>query len=880
MVGTDLHGHAFPGATTPFGFVQLSPDTHTGDWDGCSGYHFRDKTVMGFSHTHLSGTGCGGLGDILLMPVVGATAFDVDAYTSPFSHANETAKPGYYKVFLDKPGVTAELTASPRVGVHRYSYPQSGDCRVVLDLRHGIQNDVRDTYLQVVGKNEVAGYRVSDGWGGRRSVFFVLRTNRPIDSMAIQKDGDLLGNTNEAKGKVVANLNFSGLNGQSLEVKVAISATSIENARKNLDAEVGTKTFAQVKAEATNTWSKELGKVKVESKDPAILRTYYSNVYLSLIAPNLFCDSDGTYRGADHKVHANPGFPTYSTFSLWDTYRAQAPMLTLWKPDVVDGMVNALVDRFYLSGGRVTPIWPLWDNETWCMIGVHAAPVVVDAYLKGLYKGDAEKAYQALKRTAMSDHSELNLYDKYGYVPTAPGRQASSKTMEYAYDDWCVARMAEALGHKEDAAYFYKRAGNFRNLYDTNVGFIRGRKEDGSWRPGFTSIGLVGDEYTESDAWHYTFAVQHDAPGLIQMIGGDRAFIAKMDAMFAASSKINTSIPDITGRIGQYSQGNEPCHHYIYLYTYAGAPYKTQKWVREAMRTQFGDGPDGHCGNVDCGQMSAWYCLSAIGIYPVNPASGVYVLGSPVVDKATIRLGKKPFVMEAVNNSPENVYVQSATFNGKPLDRTWITHEEIKSGGTLRFVMGNTPNVLWGASEAARPVSGMPKGYKYVELPTPSSNKYVQLQLPIRVVAGTEGKFGDFIADPNMLEGSTNRSNNRIDVSAPNAAPEQVYQSERYGDDFSFRFTVPVGKEYTVRLHFAEVFGDEPGQRIAEYYINDILVLPNFDVVKEAGAPNKAVVKEFTGIKPNAKGQIVIRIKAKADSPDQNAKISGIEILP
>lgn len=880
FLGTDLHGHAFPGATTPFGLVQLSPDTHTGDWDGCSGYHYTDGSIMGFSHTHLSGTGCGGLGDILIMPTVGEQVFTVDGYKSTFSHENESATPGYYRVLLDKPHVTAELTATSRVGVHRYTFPASSQAHLVLDLIHGIQDDPQGGSLKLESQTQLSGHRVTNGWGGRRDVFFVMTLSKPISSLTIQKDGVILHGVSEAEGKIVANLNFETTTGEKIEVKVGISATSVEGARRNLLAEANGTSFDEVRSQAKTVWSSALNRVTVESKSPKILRTYYSNVYESFIHPNLFCDVDGAYRGTDHKVHSDPGFPSYSTFSLWDIYRAESPMLTIWAPEKVNGLVASLVDRFQKSGGKYTPVWPLWDNETWCMIGVHSAPVIVDAYSKGLLKMDPEQAYQAIKTTAMGNSGEMDQYDRLGWVPSARGRQATSKTIEYSVDDWCVAYMAEQLGHKEDAAYFYKRASNYRNVFDSRIGFMRGRKEDGSWRSPFSDIALVGDEYTEADAWQYAFAVQHDGPGLVSLYGGDKPFIEKMDHMFAMSSKVYTSIPDLSGMIGQYSQGDEQCHHVIYLYNFAGAPWKTQKWVRYAMETQYNDTPKGECGNVDCGQMSAWYALSGLGFYPVNPADGVYLLGSPVVDKATIKLGDKPFVIKAEDNSATNIYVQTATLNGQPLKRTYITHNEIKTGGELIFKMGPKPNLKWGNAVADRPKSGMPKGFQYGPLPQPSVDKLVTLSLPIRVACGVEDPVGAFVADPNQTEGSTNSTDVHVDTSAPGSAPEKVYQSERYGDDFKMQFSVPKGKPYTVRLHFAESFGDKAGERIANYSINGKLVLPNFDVYIAAGGPNKSVIKEFPGIYADAKGMITIRIQAAPNSPDKNAKISAVEILP
>jgi hypothetical protein len=444
--------------------------------------------------------------------------------------------------------------------------------------------------------------------------------------------------------------------------------------------------------------------------------------------------------------------------------------------------------------------------------------------------------------------------------------------------------MAEALGHHEDAQLFYRRSTNYRNHFDRTVGFFRGRKADGSWRSPFVVNALVGDEYTEADPWQYAFAVQHDVPEVINLYGGEEGFVKKLDALFNADSTIQTDIPDITGLIGQYAHGNEPCHHLIYLYDYAGAPYKAQQRARQVMSTLYDDTPAGQCGNVDCGQMAAWYVFSALGFYPVNPDSGIYAIGSPVVSKAAIKLDRKryggrTFTVVAEHNGPENIYIQSATLNGKALLRPWIRHEEIIGGGKLRFVMGPKPNMEWGRSKDTRPPGTMPAGFKYSPLPEPSSEKPVVLTVPIRVICGSDEVVGGFLPDPNMLYGSVNRAQPQIDTSAANAAPAAVYQSERYGRDFTYTFPVPNPGPYLVRLHFAEIFDDGAGRRVENIHFNGKPVLADFDIFVAAGGMNKALVKEFPGIAPDSHGSITVRISAAPASPDQNAKISGIEIL-
>jgi predicted alpha-1,2-mannosidase len=871
--------------------VKLSPDTRTDDWDGCSGYHYDDSTIIGFSHTHLSGTGCGGLGDIMLMPTVGSLHLDSGTpgagYVSRFSHSTEVAKPGYYKVFLQDPGVTAELTATARTGFHRYTFPASAASHIIIDLNHGIQSNTENTGVTVENSTTLSGYRTSGGWGGDRTVYYVMQFSRPFTSFGIQQNGHMLpdGAASAPNGVVKAYVTYSTKAGDAILVKVGISGTSVDGARKNLAAENPGWDFDAVRNAATKQWNDILRPVEAESSDPHILRTFYSNMYLAYLEPTLYNDVDGAYKGMDHKIHTGAKFQNYTTFSIWDCYRAENPLLDILQPNRVDDIVSTFLAQYQQLGQHTLPIWPLWDNETWCMIGYHSADIIADAYLKGFRGFDAEAAYQAMRDTAMQGRNGLDSYKARGYVASQPGAQATSKTLEYSYDDWCIARMAQALGHEGDAKMFYARAANYYNVYDKTSDFFRGRKDGGTWRTPFDTIGLVNDEYTEADAWQYAFAIQQDLPGLIKLYGGDKAFNDKMDVMFDMSSTIHTGIPDISGRIGQYSQGDEQSHHVAYLYDYSGEPYKTQMRARQVTKEEYQDTPAGQCGNTDCGQMTAWYVFSAMGFYPVNPDSNVYMIGSPVLSKVVVHLDRAKyhghtFTVVAENNSPANVYIQSATWNGKPYNRAWITYQQISGGGTLKFVMGPKPNTSWAASPSELPPATMPAGFQYPALPTPASNKVVVLPVPIRVVCGGEDAVGDFVPDPNMVEGGTSSDHRNIDTSAPNSAPAGVYESERYGSDFTFKYPVQKDNTYTVRLHFAELFDPQPGMRIENVAINGKIVLSNFEIYKAAGGLNKAVVKTFTGIQPTAKGDIEIHITATPDSPDQNAKISGLEILP
>jgi predicted alpha-1,2-mannosidase len=890
FLGTGDHGHTYPGASAPFGMVQLSPDTNTEGWDHCSGYHYDDPMIQGFTHTHLTGTGCGDLGDILLMPTVGGTQLQAgppgSGYFSRFSHKNESASPGYYRVFLESPRVTAELTATTRVGFHKYTFPATDHAHIVLDLVHGIGNTVREAGLTVESPDTVSGYRKMRGWASDRTVYFVMQFSRPFDSSEIEQDGHPVTGTQTAKGnRLKAVFNYQTKEDESILIKVGLSATGIEGARKNLNAEVPGWDFKAVCKQTADKWNEVLGSIEVETPDAKTRRTFYSNLYLACLAPTLYNDADGSYEGMDHKAHPNSGFQDYTELSLWDIFRTEAPLLTIIQPSRVDDIVGTMMAEYNELGQHALPVWPLWNNETWCMIGYHSIPIITDAYFKGFRRNDPETCYQAMRDTAMQDRSGLADYRKLGYVPSRPGAGATSWTLEYAYDDACIAHMAEALGHKEDAQLFYKRAANYRNVFDSTTGFFRGRKADGSWRTPFAPYKLVNDEYTEADAWQYAFCVQHDIPGLIQLLGGDEKFLEKFDALLAADSHFEPFLPDITGMVGQYSQGDEQCHHVAYVPNFAGAPWKTQKLVRKVMTTFYDDSEKGECGNDDCGQMSAWYIMSAMGFFPVDPASGNYVIGSPIVDKAVIHLDPNyykgaagnTFTVIAENNSPQNIYIQSAALNGKPLTHSWFTHADLAAGGELHLVMGPNPNLEWGSAAADRPPSAMPPNMTLDPLP----DGFVEippkpLTLPIRLsVVPADG----FVLDADYADGSINQSSStRIDAGAPNAAPEAVYQGERYGDPLTYTIPVPKGR-YTVRLHFAEIFDGDPGARIENISINGDEVLKNFEISAAAGGLNKAVVRDFPGIKPTADGHIVIKIAPAPGSPDRNAKISGVEIL-
>lgn len=723
MVGTGGHGHTYPGATVPFGFVQISPDTRTptdpwtvAGWDGCSGYHYSDSTIMGFSHTHLSGTGAGDLGDLLVMPVTGGLdgtniyqPLAAERFRSGFSHDQELSRPGYYRVRLDRYDVVAELTATAHAGMHRYTFPASDENHLLIDLVHGIGNKCTEAWLAVESSNLVTGHRQSGGWATNKTIYFVIECSQPFAGFGLELDGKPLppGQT-EAKGKNVrGHLDYGTSAGRQIILRVGLSPTSVDEAKKNLQTEIPAWDFDAVSEAAKNIWNENLSRIRIESSNPNFRQTFYSALYHTMTAPTLYNDADGSYRGPDNKIHSGAGFKNYSTFSLWDTFRAEHPLLTLVQPERVNDFVQTMLAFHQESPDHALPMWPLANRETWCMIGYHSAPVIWDAYEKGFRGFDAELAYQAMRETAMNSRHHQDEYQKLGYVPAANGKrnEATSRTLEFSFDDWCIAQMAGALGKTEDAGLFTKRSQNYTNVFDPVTGFFRGKTAAGKFRTPFNPKAVSFDDYTEANAWQYTFAVPQDVPGLIKLYGGEKAFIGKLDQLFNEDSEVGNYLIDVSGLVGQYAHGNEPCHHVAYLYDLAGAPYKTQQRVREIMLTQYDNTPEGLCGNDDCGQISAWYVWSALGLYPLNPASGVYVIGSPLVEKATIRLDPKyyrggTFTIFAHNVSKQNEYVQSAKLNGKPLNRPWITHGEIVNGGTLELEMGILPNKNWGGSQS------------------------------------------------------------------------------------------------------------------------------------------------------------------------------------
>lgn len=689
LIGTDYKGNVYPGAQAPFGMVQLSPDNGQPGWDWIAGYFYPDSTIAGFSHTHLSGTGAGDLYDISFMPIT----YPLKVADAPlgvhsmFSHEREECEAGYYKVHLDSYGIDVELTATERCGIQRYTYP-TDTATVLLNLGKATNWDATtDTYITKVDDYTIEGYRYSNGWARKQQVYFRTRFSHPIATMQCDSISIHAG-TGTKKVSGTTRFTFVLDNDRQLTVVTALSGTGLEGAEKNLAAEAPDNNFDKFLKKTQDDWNSRLSRIKVKGGTHDEQVCFYTALYRTMIAPTLYSDVDGTYRGADGKNHKADGWSNYSTFSLWDTFRAAHPLFTLTTPERVDDMVNSFI-AFYGEHGRL-PVWNMWGSETDMMIGYHSVPVIAEAYLKGFRGFDADKALAACVATANSDeYRGIGLYKNLGYVPYDvvdpynADNWAMSRTLEYAYDDYCIARMAEAMGHDSIATEFYRRAGNWRNQYNPATTFMQPRDSKGEFQPDFSP-----DDYTphicESNAWHYMWSVQHDIDGLISHMGNE-IFVQKLDSLFTYSPAENADLPIFsTGMIGQYAHGNEPSHHVAYLFNKTGEPEKTQKYVTQIMREMYRNTPDGLCGNEDCGQMSAWYIFSAMGFYPVNPVSGEYELGVPLFDEVTIELpdGKTFTVLCRFEQSKPTA---DAYLNGKRVEGTTITHSDITSGGVLEF---------------------------------------------------------------------------------------------------------------------------------------------------------------------------------------------------
>ena len=692
FIGTGGHGHTFPGASMPFGMMQLSPDTRLDGWDGCSGYHYSDDEIYGFSHTHLSGTGVSDYGDILLMPtnqaILNNGANGEKGYKSKFSHKNEVAQPGYYKVHLEDTNIDVELTVSKRSGIHKYEYPSSKDQVLILDLEH--RDQLNDFNMSIVNDREVKGFRHSKAWATDQRLFYHIEFSHPVK--------DALRDYEVAPTK--ESFEFVNPNNEPVFIKIGISAVDEQGAKQNLEQEIGNKSFEEIKKEAQQTWEQQLGKIVIEADDLNNKTNFYTALYHTMLAPNLYQDVDGRYRGMDLNIHKTKDFEYYTVFSLWDTYRAAHPLYTIIEQERTNDFINTFLAKY--DEGGIMPIWDLAANYTGCMIGYHAVPVIADAYLKGIRNYDAEKALEAMKHSATRDKLGLDSYKNIGFIPVDKESESVSKTLEYAYDDWTIAEMANSMGKKEDYKTFLERAQNYKNVFDPTTKFMRGRFRN-KWFAPFDPY-EVNFNYTEANSWQYSFYVPQDITGFINLLGGKNILEEQLDKLFVAENKTSgREQVDITGLIGQYAHGNEPSHHMAYLYNFVNKPYKTQEKTRQILTELYTNSPDGVSGNEDCGQMSAWYIFSSLGFYPVTPGSNQYIIGSPLFDKATIHLENgKTFTIEAKNNSKENKYIQSVKLNGSNYEYSFINHTDIMNGGNLVFKMTNKPT-SWGTNVAFIP---------------------------------------------------------------------------------------------------------------------------------------------------------------------------------
>lgn len=702
FIGTGEHGHTFPGATRPFGMVQVSPINGTGGWDWVSGYHYSDSVMIGFGHLHLSGTGIGDLLDLLVMPAskkldltIESSNRDNSPYKSSYSHDNESASPGYYQVYLETPKVNAEVTSTLRTGYHKYTFDETNENdeqSLVLDLGFALNWDKPlETAINVEGNNTITGYRHSKGWANNQKVFFVAEFSKPLTAYNLYENHNLVEGNAATANKTAAQFFFDSEEGNTLQFKLALSSVSIENAKENLD-NPGTFSFDEIREESRDIWQEALAKIEVQTPIDSLKTIFYTSLYHAQIAPVTFSDKNGQFRLQNDSIAQADGFTAYSTLSLWDTFRAEHPLLTILKPELTSDVINSMLAYYDESGSL--PVWTLYGNETNTMTGYHSIPVIAEAYIKGIRGYDAEKVYEAMKATMMQDARGLKEYKEYGYLPYDKMDESVTITLEYAYNDWCVAQMAKALDKDEDYQYFSKRAEAWKHLLDAESGFMRGKSSDKSWNEPFDpkhSNHRENTDYTEGNAWQHSWFVLHDTDEFIKMHGGEAPFIKQLEQLFAESSEItgDNLSPDISGLIGQYAHGNEPSHHIAFLFNKAGQPWRTQYWTREILTTQYSTKPDGISGNEDAGQISAWYVLASLGIYSFNPASGDYEITAPLFEESKIKLPNgKTFTIKANGVSAENKYIQSTTLNGEPYNKTSISHATILEGGELVFEMG------------------------------------------------------------------------------------------------------------------------------------------------------------------------------------------------
>lgn len=743
MIGTDDMGHTYPGATVPFGMVQLSPETDTIPYSlgqgynkdvyrYCAGYQYKDSSIVGFSHTHFSGTGHSDLGDFLIMPTTGelklnpGTKHNPDSgYRSRFNHQTEKSSPGYYSVFLNDYNIKAELTASERVGFHNYTFSDSSSANIILDMLSGIYNyDGKVIWSSIRVENDtlVTGFRQTRGWARTKYIYFAMIFSKPIKNYGYKNDEKIIYNGfyrkwNEqenfpemAGAKVRAYFNFDMNKDESLQIKFALSGVSTSGALNNLLTEIPHWNFDKTKSDAEDLWEKELSKIEITADDNQKI-IFYTALYHSFLSPTLYMDVDSTYRGIDQNIHKANDFANYSTFSLWDTYRALHPLFTIIQQQRTNDIINSMLQHQQQSVHKILPVWSHHANENWCMIGYHAVPVIVDAFMKGISNYDVNNALDACNLSASYDkYDGIGEYLKYGYVPLDLNSNSASKTLEYAYDDWTIFKMAETLGRNPLASIYKNRAKSFENIFDENIKFIRPKNSDGSWFSPFDPLSTEGQGFIEGNSWNYSLYIPHDVKKLVRLYGGNNNFIAHLDSLFTfgldESHFQHSEDISAAGIMGNYVHGNEPSHHVAYLYNYAGAPWKTQERVHQIVKRFYRNTNDGLCGNDDCGQMSAWYVFSAMGFYPVCPGTNEYVIGSPVLTEALIHLENgNIFKIKSENLNDKNIYIQSMLLNGEKYDKLFLRHEEIINGGEFIFIMGPEPNKQLGQEEESMPYS-------------------------------------------------------------------------------------------------------------------------------------------------------------------------------
>jgi predicted alpha-1,2-mannosidase len=731
FIGTGGHGHTYPGASMPFGMMQLSPDSRMADWDGSSGYHYSDSLIYGFSHTHLSGTGIPDYCDLLFMPFVGEVKWNNKDYRSTYSHQNEKASLGYYEVLLNKHKIKAQLTTSYRSGMHQYTFPSTAkDGAILIDLEH--RDEVLESWIEKVNDYELRGLRRSKSWAQNQYLYFYIKFEKPIKEFAVLDNAGRVQNTSMMQGKKVkAFVRFALDASKMVKAKVGISAVSADGAKRNLDSEMAHWDFNKVRAAAKTAWNKELSKIDVKGGTKDQQTAFYTALYHTSLAPNIFQDVDGSYRGTDSKIHKAAGFTNYTIFSLWDTYRAYHPLMTILNQKRTGDWLKTFLAQ-YQNGGML-PVWELAGNETFCMIGYHSVPVIVDAFNKGILKDNKQAYLDAMLSYAESNRFGLEHYRNFGYISNEKEHESVSKTLEYAYDDWCIAQFAKSLGNDSVYRRYIQRAQYYENVFDPSSRHMRGKVQS-MWYAPFDAK-EINNFFTEGNSWHYSFAAPQDVQGMIELYGGKAPFASKLNELFTTSSKTTgRDQADVTGLIGQYAQGNEPSHHMAYLFNYVGMPWRTQELIHKINTEFYLNSSDGLIGNEDCGQMSAWYIFSAMGFYPVNPANGEYVLGTPLFDEVKINLENgKSFVIKAKRQSPKSKYVSSVALNGKSQTKTYILHDDIMKGGSFQFNLTDKANLDFGIWEKDYPNSSIKDeiivAVPYFDIPTQKFKSSIEVVL-------------------------------------------------------------------------------------------------------------------------------------------------------